>query len=136
MLDLVEQTLRQIREVVHLIVGRVVRRHAQNLGVGPLFVFHPEHADRAHLDPASGERRVLEQHQHVERIAVERERVGDEAVVGRVHRRREQPAIETDHVGVVVVLVLVAAAARDLDDDVEGNARGHAGDPATRGPVS
>ena len=135
-LDLVEQALRQVAEIAHVLVVRVVQRHAQDLGVRTLLVLHPEHADRAHLHPAPGEGRVLEQHQHVERVAVEREGVGDEAVVGRVDGRGEQPPVEADDVRVVVVLVLVAAAARDLDDDVERRSRDHLADPATRTPVS
>ena len=122
-LDLVEQPLRQVADVVDGVVVGVVRRHAEDLGVGPLLVLHPEHADRAHLDPAARERGVLEEHEHVEGIAVDRERVGDEPVVGRVHRGREQAPVEPDDVLLVVVLVLVAAAARDLDDDVERRAR-------------
>ena len=66
-----------------------------------------------------GERRVLEDHHGVERVAVLGQRVGDEAVVGRIRGGGEQPAVEAEDVGLVVVLVLVAAAAGDLDDDVD-----------------
>ena len=36
----------QVRESSHLVVRRIVRRHAQDLGVESLLVLHPEHADR------------------------------------------------------------------------------------------
>ena len=102
-----------------------MRRHRDDLGVGALLVLHPEHAERAHRDPAAGERRVVEEHQHVERVAVLREGVGHEAVVGRVHGRREKSTVEPDDVALVVVLVLVPAAARDLDHDVDEVPRSH-----------
>ena len=66
-----------------------------------------------------GIHRVLEQHQRVERVAVAAERVGDEAVVGRIRGGREQAPVEEDPARLVVDLVLVAAATGDLDDDVD-----------------
>ena len=48
------------------------------------------------------------------------ERVGDEAVVGRVDDRREQEAVELDAAERLVPLVLVARSLRDLDQAVEG----------------
>ena len=75
--------------------------------------------DRPGLDPHAGVRRVLQEHQRVERVAVPAQRVGHEPVVGGIGGGREQPAVEEDLPGVVVDLVLVAAAPRDLDDDVD-----------------
>ena len=95
------------------------RRHADDLGVLAGLVVHVQHADRPGLHPDPGVHRVVEEHERVERVAVAAERVGDEAVVGRIRRRREQPAVEVDPVRVVVDLVLVAAAAGDLDHDVD-----------------
>ena len=95
-----------------------LRRDADDLRVGPGLVVHVHHADRPGLHPHAREHRILQQHESVERVAVAAERVGDEAVVGGIRGRREQPAVEEDPARVVVDLVLVAAAARDLDDDV------------------
>ncbi len=72
------------------------RRHADDLGVLAGLVLHVQHADRPGLDPHARVHRVLEQHQRVERIAVAAQRVGDEPVVGRIRRGREQPPVEED----------------------------------------
>ena len=56
------------------------------------------------------------------------ERVGDEAVVGRVDDRREQEAVELDAAERLVPLVLVARPLRDLDEAVEGLVHARAND--------
>ena len=99
--------------------SRLARRDADQLGVLALLVLHVEHADGSGLDPHAGVDRVVEQDEGVEGIAVTAERVGDEPVVGRIRRRREQAPVEVDAAVLVVDLVLVAAAARDLDHDVD-----------------
>ena len=93
--------------------------HAEHLVVAAGLVGHPEHADRAALDQAAGERGLLEQHQGVERVAVQAEGVLDEAVVGGVLRRGEQRPVEADPAALVVHLVLVALTLRDLHQYVE-----------------
>ena len=80
---------------------------------------HVEHADRADAHQAAGERRLLQQHQGVERVAVLAEAVLDVAVVGGVAGGGEQQPVEPDPSGLVVDLVLVAVPLRDLDGDVE-----------------
>ena len=47
------------------------------------------------------------------------ERFGYEAVVGGIGGGREQSAVEEHPTGLVIDLVLVAAAARNLDDDLD-----------------
>ena len=93
--------------------------HAEDLVVAALLVGHPEHADRPAADQAAGERRLQQEHEGVERVAVLAERVLDEAVVGRVLRRGEQGPVEAEPPGVVVHLVLVALPLGDLHEYVE-----------------
>ena len=96
---------------------RVAQRHADQLLVRALLVRHVEDADRPDADAAAGERRVADEHERVERVAVLAERALDEAVVGGIAHRREQPPVEHDPAELVVALVLVARAGRDLDED-------------------
>jgi hypothetical protein len=69
--------------------------------------------------PAAGERGLKYEHERVERVAVLAKRVRHEAVVGRVLGRGEQGAVQADEAALVVDLVLVPAAPRDLDPDFE-----------------
>jgi hypothetical protein len=59
------------------------------------------------------------QYQRVDQVTVLAQGVGHETVVGRVLRGGEQRPVQADQAAVVVDLVLVPAAARDLDQDVE-----------------
>ena len=119
MLDLGHQLRGEVVDVLDVLPARFTRRDTDDLGVLAGFVVHVEHADRAGLDPHAGVHRVLEQHEGVQRITVATQRVGDEAVVGGIRGRGEQPAIEMDPTGVVIDLVFVAAPSRDLDHDVD-----------------
>ena len=119
-LDLEAVELRQVVDVAQVLEPRVGDRHAQHLVVAAGLVGHPVHPDRPGLDQAARERRLADQqHQRVERVAVEAEGVLDEAVVGGVLRRGEQGPVEPDPAAVVVDLVLVAAPLGDLHQDVE-----------------
>jgi len=68
---------------------------------------------------AAGERRLVDHEQRVGVVAIVGKGVGDEAVVEVVEDRRRQDAIEPEDAGLGIPLVLVAAAARDLDDDLD-----------------
>ena len=97
----------------------VARGHAQDLVVAAVLVAHAEHAQRPAPDDAARERRLLQKHQSVQGIAVLSERVVDEPVVVGVAGRGEEHAVQADAARLVVELVLVAIALRDLDGDVE-----------------
>ena len=117
-LDLFALVLRDVVDVLDVVPARVLRGDRDDLGVAAAVIRHVEHADDAHAHADAGEQRVLAEHQHVDRVAVEAEGVLEVAVVRRVGHRRVEHAIEHDATGLVVDLVLVAAALRHLDGDV------------------
>src|SRR3954462_11656088 len=131
-LDLVAQLVLDVVYVDHALEGGVAERDAQELLVRPLLVLHVEDADRADADPAARKRRVGDEHERVEWVAVLRERPLDEAVVGGIGHRGEQPPVEHQPTELLVPLVLVAGARRDLDEDdrLAGHARAAAGTSA------
>jgi hypothetical protein len=121
--DLKPVELGHVVELAQVLLSRVAGRHADDLVVAALLVGHPEHADGAAADQAAGEGRFLHQDQRIQRVAVFAQRVLDIAVVGRVLGGGEQRPVQPDPAGGVVDLVLVAATARYLDQDVELHAR-------------
>jgi hypothetical protein len=123
-LDRLELERRDVGQVLDVVPSTVARRHTQHLVVATRLVGHLEHGDRPCLDDAPGEHRLGQQHQRVQRVAVLAERVLDEPVVGRIAKGRVEVAIQLDPAGVVVDLVLVARALRDLDDNVKLHRRG------------
>lgn len=94
--------------------------HAKDLGVAAGVIGHPHHADGANMNPTSWECWIFGQHEDVERIAVLGERVRDESVFGGVGRGGEEAAIEANSACFVVDLILITAATRDFDDDIDG----------------
>ena len=68
--------------------ARIRAAHGKDLLVAFAAVHHHHHADGAHLLQASGEARLIHQHQNVERVAVVAQRTRQETVVaGIVHGR-------------------------------------------------
>src|SRR5262249_5103942 len=65
----------------------------------------------------------LHQDQHVEWIAVEAEGTGNEPVVAGIVDGRKQRPIQTKHVELLVVLVLVDRIFGDLDDGIDQPSR-------------
>ncbi len=102
-----------------MLLTRVLERHAQDLVVAAHLVLHPVHADCAAPDEAARERRLLHQHERVQRVAVLAQGALDEAVVRRVLSRGEERAVQPDATGLVVHLVLVAVTLGDLNRNVE-----------------
>ena len=125
-LDLLAGVLGHVVEVLDVRPARVLRLHADHLGVDAGVIRHVEDGDRANRDGHAGERRVVEQHERVDGVAVEAEGVLEEAVVGRVDEAREEHPVEAHATRLVIDLVLVARTLRDLDDDV---VRGHGNAP-------
>ena len=71
-----------------------------------------------------GKRRLADEDERVQRIAVAAERALDEPVVRRVRHRREEAPVEDDGAELLVELVLVPRARRHLHEDDDG--LGHA----------
>ena len=97
----------------------VAERDAQHLEVEALLVAHLEPADRPGPDVTAGEGRLVDDQERVGVVAVACPRPFDEPVVEVVEDRRRENAIEPEDAARLVELVLVAAAARDLDDDLD-----------------
>ena len=107
-----------LRVVVHFLVTRIVARHGKNLFVFRALVDHLQHADGADFDQAAGETWIFREHEHVQRVAVAGKRGRDKTIVARIMHRRIQTAIETEHVKLLVVLVLVLFAEWNFDDGI------------------
>ena len=122
-LDLVLRAVVQIAEILDVLVvvgGDLVGRHAQDLGIQAGFVFGAEHGYRTGLDHAAGHDRFGGEHQHVDRVAVVIQRLRHEAVVGRVVHGDVHETVDHEAVGVLVDFVLHRARTfHDLDDDVD-----------------
>ena len=115
-LDLFDRVLGDVADVLNVRPARVLRGNGDDLRIRPCIVGHIEYGDGAHGDADTREQRVIEQDQHIDRVAVEAERVLEVPIVGGVDERREQHAVEKYAPGDVVDLVLVATALGDLDD--------------------
>jgi len=120
MSDLGEGLGRDVVDVGCFAPARFTVMDAQNFGVAPGIVGHPENSNRSHVDPAARERGVFGENENIEGIAILGEGVGDEPVFSGVGGGREKAAIEVDPPGLVVDFVLVAAPTRDLDHDIDG----------------
>ena len=97
----------------------IADRDAQDLEVRTVLVAHLEAADRPAPDPAAGERRLVDQEQGIGVVPVAGAGLLDEPVVEVVVDGRRQDPVEPEDAGPLVVLVLVAAPPRDLDDDLD-----------------
>ena len=118
-LDLDEPVRSDLLEPLDVLLVHVAKRDAQDLEVEALLVAHLEPADRARPDVAAGERRLVDDQERVGVIAVTGPGPLDEPVVEVVVDRRRQDPVQPEHLGLLVELVLVAAATRDLDDDLD-----------------
>ena len=108
MLDLLDQQGRQIGGLLDILVGlaQFVGRHGDQLGVATGFIRHVQNAYRAAGYDTTADDRVRRVHQHVQRVAVVGQRVGNIAVVAGVKHCRRHEAVDHDRAAVVIDLVL------------------------------
>lgn len=121
MLDLVKIELGDVVDVLQVRMARIIGRHAEDLVVAAGLIGHFEHRDGAAFDDTPGERWERQDHERVQRVAVEAQGVVEEAVIGRVLHGCEQGSIQAEPVRLVVELVLVALSLGDFHGDVENH---------------
>ena len=118
-LDLDQPVGTDLVETLDVLLVGVADGDAQDLEVEALLVAHLQAADGPRPDVAAGEGRLVDDQQRVGVIAVTRARALDEAVVEVVEDSAREDAVEPEDVRLLVVLVLVARPARDLDHDLD-----------------
>ena len=95
-------------------------RDGDQLRVDARFVGHLQHAERACANHRARQQRERRDDQHVDRVAVARQRLRNEAVVGRIAHARADEAVDDEQAHVLVRFVFDRIALRrDFDDDVE-----------------
>ncbi len=97
-----------------------VDRHAQQLFIAALVVFHHQHAHRPAFDHGPGNNRRARNHQRIERIAILTQGVGHKAIIGGVAHGRVQKAIDKQRsAGLVKLIFHGLATDRHLDQDIQ-----------------
>ena len=98
----------------------LVDGHGQQLVVAAGLVVHFEHADRATGHHHARNERHGRDHQHVHRVSVICQGLGDVAVVAGIVHRRAHETVHEQGAGFLIHLVLDGVGIhRDFDDDVE-----------------
>src|SRR5687768_6264316 len=114
-LHLLEVMLREIRNVESVVVKGVMRRHGDDLVVRLSAVQELENAKRTAVYLAAGKRRLVDADENVEGVAVLMEGSRDEPIITRIMNCGKENAVQPELAGDLVELVLVAAAAWNLD---------------------
>ena len=108
--------VRQLRDVLIGVVGRILEGNGNDLFIETAAVLHRNNADGVALHEAQRADAFRAEHQNVQRVAVVRPGAGDEAVVGGIVSRGVENSVETQRAGLFIHLVLVFRALLDLDD--------------------
>ena len=119
--DRVEQRFRQITRGIDVRVNtrKLVDRHREYLGVLAGFVAHAQHTERPYANDGAGNYRNRGHHEHVHRIAVLGQGLGDITIVTGIVHRRSHETIDEHRAGFLVDLVFDRIAMRrDFYDDV------------------
>jgi hypothetical protein len=109
----------QIVEVTQVVQARVGDGDGQHLVVAAGLIAHSEHRDGSTSHKTTREGRLLDQHEHVKRVAGLAQRILDEPVVGGILGGRKHRPVKLNTTRLVVEFVLVALTLRYFDGDVE-----------------
>ena len=118
-LDFAQIVREHLVDGVDLVEAGIVIGYGQNLLVRFVLVHHDQHPHRTHQHEDSGIARLVDQRQDVERIAVFRQRPGNEAVVAGLVYGRIEGAVQAEHAERAIVFVLVGGALRDLHNHAD-----------------
>ena len=101
-----------------LVVGPSVKQHTINIAA--MLILEVQHRDRAGAHDAAGDEGRAGHNQRVERIAVGRQRVRHEAIVGGIAHRRVQDTIDEQGARRLVEFIFHRlAAGRHFDNHIE-----------------
>ena len=99
----------------------LVNRHGQHFAIFTGFVRHLQNTNRAAGHHNAGNQGYRRDHQHVHRVAVTAQRLGNIAVVGRVVHGRAHETVHKQRAGLFVHFVLHGVGIhRNFDDHIEG----------------
>lgn len=116
MLNLTAHVRKHLVDGVNLVVTRIPVRHGKHLLVGFLLIHQVEHADGPYFDQAPGETGLLNQDNHIHRIAIIGKRPRNETIVARIVHGRVQRPIQPEDAKIPVVFVFIGRILRDLDN--------------------
>src|SRR5207248_9076651 len=117
---------RDVAEVVDKAQAGITMLDGDDLMILLAHIAHVQHAEHTRVHQAPGKDGLFGQDQHVERIAVRGKRARNEPVMGWIVDRGVQDTIDPDAAALLVVLVLVAAAYRTLDERFDDACGAHA----------
>ena len=119
----VEHVVGQFVDVVIIVIRGVFERNGDDFFVQRTAVYHLDDADRIAIDEGHGINRFPAEHQDVQRIAVFRQRAGNETVIGGIYSRGIQDSVQLQKPRFLIEFVLRLAAFGNFDKRFE-TARG------------
>jgi hypothetical protein len=98
---------------------RVTRRNRDDLVILLALINHRHQTDGAGVNDGQGDHSLLAQHQHIQRIIIFRQSLGNEAVVRRIVNSGVEHAIHLDEPTVFVQFIFDAGARWNFDNGVK-----------------
>src|SRR3989344_5518212 len=113
-----QHMLIRILDILHVGIARVAGGDRDNFFIRLAAVRHVHDADWASRGEDAGHERVRGEQDNVKRVAVVPERLRHEAVVKGIVLRAVHDSVELDDARLLINLILIVRALRDLNDDV------------------